>query len=138
MIQKSPLPMISPHRKALLARLNGSALLDIAPTSDALAGLRIVEHGVVAVDVMFGVEIVSVGGSPMPLERCPYFAISHLHLPFALPATRSMRPAYAGPGSPVKSSLRLCWGPAQLPMATGARCLGATEFFSWHVAPAGR
>src|SRR6516225_2817377 len=78
----------SPHGKALLARLNGPALLDIAPTLDALAGLRIVEHGVVAVDVMFGVEIVSVGGSPMPLECSPYFAISHLHLPFTLPGTR--------------------------------------------------
>src|ERR1700754_5330786 len=50
----------SPHRKALLVRLNGSALLDIAPASDALAGLRIVEHSVIAVDVMLGVEIVSV------------------------------------------------------------------------------
>src|SRR6476660_5201164 len=104
----------SPHRKALLARLNGSALLDIAPTSDALTGLRIVEHGVVAVDVMFGGEIVNVGGSPMPLERRPYFAISHLHLPFALPATSSMGPAYAGPGTPVNSSLRLRWGPRSL------------------------
>jgi hypothetical protein len=39
---------------------------------------------------MFGVKIVSVGGSPMPLERRPDFAISHLHLPFTLPTTRSM------------------------------------------------
>jgi hypothetical protein len=51
---------------------NRSGFLDIAPTSDALAGLRIVEQGVVAVDIIFGVEIVSIGGNAMPFERCPY------------------------------------------------------------------
>src|SRR5689334_1457591 len=92
----------SPHRKALFARLNGSALLDVPPTSDALAGLRIVEDGVFAVDVMFGLEIVSVRGSPMLLERCPYFAISHLHFPVCAVGYESNEAsAYAdGSGAP--------------------------------------
>src|SRR5689334_18797401 len=42
----------SPERKTLLVRLDEPALLNLAPADDALARLRIVEHGILAVDVM--------------------------------------------------------------------------------------
>jgi hypothetical protein len=47
---------------------------------DALARLRIVENGVIAVDLMFGFEIVGIGSGPMPLDHCPCLAISALKL----------------------------------------------------------
>src|SRR4051795_7336090 len=48
----------APDRKALPVRLRGAGPLDVTPASDALARLRIVEHGITVVDVMFGLEIV--------------------------------------------------------------------------------
>src|SRR5262249_1262755 len=62
----------SPDTEALPVRLDGPALLDIAPAADALAGLRIVEHSVFAIDLMLGLEIVGVGCRPMPVERGSY------------------------------------------------------------------
>src|SRR5690242_11646176 len=44
----------APERKALLVRLDGSALLNVAPATDPLARLRIIEHGVLTIDVVLG------------------------------------------------------------------------------------
>src|SRR6202790_2919807 len=46
----------SPDRKALLVWLDGSALLNVMPAADPLARLRVIKHGVLAVDFMFDVE----------------------------------------------------------------------------------
>src|SRR5262245_7925520 len=50
----------SPDRETLLARLDGSALLNVVPAADPLARLRIIEHGILAVDFMLGLEIARV------------------------------------------------------------------------------
>src|SRR5438874_564736 len=47
----------SPDRKTLLVRLDCSALLNVVPAANPLARLRIIEHGILAVDFMFDVEI---------------------------------------------------------------------------------
>src|SRR5689334_20686133 len=47
----------APDRKALLVGLDVAALLDVMPAADALARLRIIEHGILAVDVVLGLEI---------------------------------------------------------------------------------
>src|ERR1700758_1540442 len=57
----------APNREALLVGLDGSAFLDMAPAADPLARLRIIEYGILAVDIVLGLEIVGVGSSPMPL-----------------------------------------------------------------------
>src|ERR1700704_1796753 len=46
----------SPDRKAFLVWLDESALLNVVPTADPLARLRIVKHRILAVDFMFNVE----------------------------------------------------------------------------------
>src|ERR1700730_4012677 len=59
----------APHRETLPVRLQAPALLDVAAAADALAGLRIVENGVVAVDVVLGLEIAGIRSHPMALQR---------------------------------------------------------------------
>src|SRR3954454_14175523 len=44
-------------REALLVWLDATALLDVVPAADSLARLRIIQHGIFAVDVMFDLEI---------------------------------------------------------------------------------
>src|SRR4051812_34340821 len=79
----------APDRKTLLAWLDGSALLDVVPAPDPLARLRIIEHGILAVDFMFDLEIARVRSSPVALQRRPNGSIIHLNLPPALPAVIS-------------------------------------------------
>src|SRR4051812_46277159 len=67
----------APDRKALLVGLDGSALLNVAPAATALARLRIIEHGIVAVDVMLGFEIARIRSLPMALQRSPHGLIVH-------------------------------------------------------------
>jgi hypothetical protein len=70
--------------------LDEAALLDVMPAKDALARLRIIQHGVFAVDVMLGLEIIRVRGLPMTLQRLPHGSIIHCNLPFVLaPAARN-------------------------------------------------
>src|SRR5271168_3988651 len=45
-------------RETLLVRLDESALLNVVPAADPFARLRIIKHGILAVDFMFDVEIV--------------------------------------------------------------------------------
>src|SRR5262249_11926199 len=67
-------------REALPVRLDPAALLDVAPAANALARLRIIEHGVLAIDVMLDLEVAGVGGRPMTLQRRAYGSIVHRHL----------------------------------------------------------
>src|SRR5712672_3878581 len=76
----------SPDRKALLVRLDVSALLNVVPAADPLARLRIIEHSILAVDFMFDLEIARVGSIPMALQRRAHGSIIHLNLPPTLPA----------------------------------------------------
>src|SRR5436305_10456025 len=47
----------SANRETLLIWLDEAALLNVEPAADLLARLRIIQHGIVAVDFMFGVEM---------------------------------------------------------------------------------
>src|SRR6185312_7946683 len=71
----------SPDRKALLVRLDEPALLNVAPAADPLARLRIIKHGILAVDFMLDLEIARVRGIPMALQRQPHGSIIHRNLP---------------------------------------------------------
>jgi hypothetical protein len=51
--------------------LDESALLNVVPAADAFAGLRIIENSILAVDVMFDIEIVGVRSIPVALQRQP-------------------------------------------------------------------
>ena len=57
----------APHREALLAGLEVSAFPNVVPPADPFARLRVIEHGVLAIDFVFGVEIAGVRGIPMAL-----------------------------------------------------------------------
>jgi hypothetical protein len=54
--------------------------LNIVPAADPFARLRIVEHGILAVDFMFDIEIAGIGSLPMTLERCAHGSVIHLDL----------------------------------------------------------
>ena len=56
-----------------------------APAADAFAGLGIIKDSILAVNVMFDIEIVGVRSIPMALQRQPHGSIIHLNLPPALP-----------------------------------------------------
>src|ERR1700731_4198601 len=62
----------SPDRKTLLVRLDGPALLNVAPAADPLARLRIIKNRILAVDLMFDLEIARIRSSPMALQRRPH------------------------------------------------------------------
>src|ERR1700709_1818140 len=81
----------SPDRKTLLVWLDESALLNVVPTADPLARLRIIKQGILAVDFMFDLEIARVRSIPMALQRQPYGSITHLNLPTYAIADRASR-----------------------------------------------
>src|SRR5213079_157540 len=70
----------SPDGKTLLVWLDESALLNVVPTADPLARLRIIKHSILAVDFMFDLEIAGVRSIPMALQRHPHGSIIHLNL----------------------------------------------------------
>src|ERR1700704_1730634 len=72
----------SPDRKTLPVRLDGPALLNVAPATNPLARLRIIKHGILVVDFVFDLEIARVRRLPMELQRPPDCSIIHLRLPF--------------------------------------------------------
>src|SRR6478736_8201527 len=74
----------SPDRKTLLVRLDGSALLNVAPAADPFARLRIIKHGILAVDFMLDLEIARVRSIPVALQRRPRGSIIHLNLHLGL------------------------------------------------------
>ena len=67
--------------EALLARLHLPALLNLGPTANAFARLRISELRILLVDLMLDDEIIGIGCRPVAIERGPYLTISHLDLP---------------------------------------------------------
>src|SRR5882757_10604183 len=79
----------SPDRKTLPVWLDEPALLNVVPAADPLARLRIIKHGILAVDFVFDLEIARVRRLPMELQRRPDCSIIHLRLPF--------RPSFRGP-----------------------------------------
>src|SRR5580704_13697830 len=75
----------SPDRKTLLVWLDEPALLNVVPAADPLARLRVIKHRILAIDFMFGREVVRVRGIPMALQRRPHGSIVHLTLPSVVP-----------------------------------------------------
>jgi len=73
-----------PDGKTLLVRLDESALLNVVPAVDPLARLRIIKHGILAIDFMLDREIARVRSIPMTLQRQLHGSIIHLNLPPAL------------------------------------------------------
>src|SRR6266481_9623760 len=47
----------SPDRKTLLVGLDESALLNVVPTADPLARLRIIKHSILVIDFMLDLKI---------------------------------------------------------------------------------
>src|SRR5450432_120151 len=76
----------SPDRKALFVRLEEPALLNVAPAADPLARLRIIKHGILAIDFMFDREVARVRSIPMALQRRPHGSIIHFILLPMFPA----------------------------------------------------
>src|SRR3954452_313035 len=68
----------SPNRKTLLVWLNEATLLDVVPAAYPSAGLRIIKHSILAIDLMFGIEIVRIRSIPMALQRGAHGLIIHL------------------------------------------------------------
>src|SRR5580700_2119191 len=58
----------APHAKALLVRLRGTRRLNIAPAADPLPGLRVLEHGIVVVNLVLRLEIIRVRGGPVAIQ----------------------------------------------------------------------
>src|SRR5436190_11846498 len=78
----------SPDRESLRVGLDEPALLNVATAADPLARLRIIKHGILAVDVMFGLEIAGVRSIPMALKRRPHGSVFHFGLLPALAVVR--------------------------------------------------
>src|ERR1700726_4372520 len=58
----------APHRKALLVRLRRTRRLNVAPTADPLPGLRVLEHGIVVVNLVLCLEIIRVRSCPVAIQ----------------------------------------------------------------------
>src|SRR5215831_10723790 len=70
----------SPNRKTFLAWLHNAAFLNVPPTMDPLARLRIIKHGILAVDFMLDLEIACVRSIPMALQGHQLSLIIHRNL----------------------------------------------------------
>src|ERR1700690_3900293 len=68
------------HGKALLVRLRRTRRLNIAPAADPLAGLRVFQHRILAINGMLRLKIVGIGRGPMPIEGRTYLLIAHIVL----------------------------------------------------------
>src|SRR5579871_3654758 len=66
----------SPHRKALLARLTGTLALYVRSAASALVRLWILQHRVLAIDVVLRFKIVGIGCRPMLIQCRAYLFIS--------------------------------------------------------------
>jgi hypothetical protein len=65
------------HGEALAVRLRGARCLDVVPTTDALARLRVGQHRVSSVDLVLGLKVVGVGGRPVALQGGARFVVTH-------------------------------------------------------------
>src|SRR5580704_2400094 len=96
----------APHAKALLVRLRGTRRLNIAPAADPLAGLRILEHGIVVVNLVLGLEIIGVRGRPVAIQsRANGLVFIHCLRRDLLAAEPKSRPLF------VKQRLPVCRHP---------------------------
>src|SRR5277367_5850498 len=68
------------NHKALPVRLESAGDLYVMSTANSLAGLRIIEDGIVEIDVVLCREIVGVGCCPVLIQRRAYFFVSHTSL----------------------------------------------------------
>src|SRR5689334_2484161 len=108
-------------RKALLAWLDEPALLNVVPAADTFSRLRIIKHGILAVDFMFGSEIIRVRSIPMTLQRRAHRSVVHPALPSAArnerlrlndrPA-RGLRQCWIGRASRAKTGMTSGWNDA--------------------------
>jgi hypothetical protein len=74
-------PHDSTHDELLPIRLDGPGDLYVLPADNSLAGLRIIEDGIVEIDVVLCRKIAGVGCCPMLIQGLAYFLISHATLP---------------------------------------------------------
>jgi hypothetical protein len=51
------------------------------PATDALARLRIFEHGVFSVNVVLRLEVVRIGGSPVAIQSRSNLSVFHIKAP---------------------------------------------------------
>src|SRR5580704_10832074 len=96
----------APHLKALLVRLRRTGRLNIAPTADPLPGLRVLQHGIVVVNLVLGLEIIGVRGCPVAIQsRANGLVIVHCLRRDLLAAEPKSRPLF------VKQRLPVCRHP---------------------------
>src|ERR1700722_2658457 len=86
----------STDRITLPVRLDEPALLNVMPAADPLARLRIIKHGILAIDFMFDREVVRIRRIPVALQQRPHGSIIHLQLPSTVPAVMSRPPRQEG------------------------------------------
>jgi hypothetical protein len=55
--------------------------LDLAAAANALTRLRVVEHRILAINLMFDGEIIRIGSRPVAFEGSSYLTIVHVGLP---------------------------------------------------------
>src|ERR1700692_1353519 len=67
----------SPDRKAFFVRLAGALVLDVASTAGSLAGLRVFQHRVLAINAVLRFKIVGIGRRPMLIQCRTDRLISH-------------------------------------------------------------
>src|SRR5258707_10724377 len=70
-----------PHREALLVRLRETRRLNVTPTADTLARLRILEHCVLSVNLVLHLEVVRVGSGPVPVQSRSNLRVFHPNAP---------------------------------------------------------
>ena len=71
----------SPDREPLLVWLQETAFLNVSSTVDPLARLRIIKHGILAVDFMLDFEVACIRSIPMALQGLQLTSIIHLDRP---------------------------------------------------------
>jgi hypothetical protein len=92
------------HYKALVIRLEGPGDLYVMSAENSLAGLRIIEHGIFLIDVVFRRKIAGIGCRPMLIQCLTYFLISHTTLLISMPdASADQLPARVTPRSNITS-----------------------------------
>jgi hypothetical protein len=69
------------HNEALSVRLRGARRLNVTSATDALARLRIFEHGVLPINIVLCLKVIRVGGSPMKVQGRSNLELFHITSP---------------------------------------------------------
>src|SRR5260370_38535931 len=69
----------------------------MAPAADALARLRILEHGVLPVDLVLHLEVVRIGRRPVEIQSRSNLPAFHLNLPSRYRCTQTQASRRFGP-----------------------------------------